>query len=62
MYRKATLQDGERVYALICDMEQTQLPFQRFSAIYQRQVEDRAYYALVREESGGGPGRTEPAL
>lgn len=52
MYRKATLQDGERVYALICDMEQTRLPFQRFSAIYQRQVEDRAYYALVREEAG----------
>lgn len=50
MYRKATMQDCESIYALLCDMEQTQLPFQRFSAIYARQLENQNYYALVRAE------------
>lgn len=52
MDRKATLQDCEAVYALLCDMEQTQLPFQRFAAIYERQLKNQDYYALVREEAG----------
>ncbi len=50
MYRKATMQDCESIYALLCDMEQTQLPFQRFSTIYARQLENQSYYALVRAE------------
>lgn len=50
MYRKATMQDCESIYALLCDMEQTQLPFQRFSTIYKRQLENQNYYALVRAE------------
>lgn len=50
MYRKATMQDCESIYALLCDMEQTQLPFQRFSTIYARQLENQSYYALVRVE------------
>jgi len=38
LYRKGTINDCEKVYNLICEMEQKQLPFDRFSAIYQRQI------------------------
>ena len=38
MYRKATLNDCEKVYSLICDMERKQLPFDKFYSIYQEQI------------------------
>ena len=49
MYRKGTIADCEEVYNMICEMEQKQLPFDRFSAIYQRQIRDKNYYCLVCE-------------
>ncbi len=49
MYRKATLNDCEKVYSLICDMEHKQLPFDRFYTIYQQQIEDRYHYFLICE-------------
>jgi len=49
MYRKATLNDCEKVYSLICDMECKQLPLDRFYSIYQEQMNNRHYYCLVCE-------------
>jgi len=49
MYRKATLNDCEKVYHLICEMECKQLPFDRFLAIYQKQMGNRHYFCLVCE-------------
>ena len=49
MYRKATLNDCDRIYHLICDMECKQLPFHSFYSIFQGQLDDRHYYCLVCE-------------
>lgn len=49
MYRKGTINDCEKVYNLICEMEQKQLPFDRFSAIYQRQISNSHFYCLICE-------------
>lgn len=49
MYRKATINDCEKVHGLICDMECTQLPFDRFYSIYQEQINNRHYYCLICE-------------
>lgn len=50
MYRKATLNDCEKIYKLICDMECKQLPFKRFFAIYREQMNNRHYYCLIYEQ------------
>ncbi len=49
MYRKATFDDCEKVYSLICDMECKRLPFDRFYSIYQQQLSDSHYYCLICE-------------
>ena len=49
MYRKATLNDCEKVYNLICDMERKQLPLDKFCSIYREQINNRHYYCLVCE-------------
>lgn len=49
MYRKGMLKDCKGVYDLICEMESKQLPFDRFSAIFQAQICDKHYYCLVYE-------------
>ena len=49
MFRKGTINDCKEVYKLICEMEQKQLPFERFSAIYQKQINDKNFYCLVCE-------------
>ena len=50
MYRKATMDDCERIYNLICDLEGKQLPFERFSAIYREKLDSKHYYFLVCEQ------------
>lgn len=50
MYRKATLNDCEKIYKLICDMECKQLPFKRFFVIYREQMNNRHYYCLIYEQ------------
>lgn len=52
MFRKATLDDCPAVYRLICDMENKQLPYDRFSAIFEKQAESGQYYCLVCEKDG----------
>ena len=49
MYRKARLNDCEKVYSLICDMECKQLPFDKLCSIYQGQINNEHYYCLVCE-------------
>ncbi len=49
LYRKAGAGDCRAVYGLICDLEHRELPYRRFSAIYQRQLADSRYYCLVGE-------------
>lgn len=47
MYRKGILADCRGVYELICQLEQKELPFERFSEIFSSQVNDARYYCLV---------------
>lgn len=49
MYRKVTLNDCEKVYQLICDMENKMLPFERFLEIFREQISNRYYYCLIYE-------------
>lgn len=50
MYRKSTLDDCEKIYNLICDMECKQLPFERFSEIYRKQLDSRHYYCIICQQ------------
>ena len=52
MYRKATCDDCEQIYALICDMENRELQFDRFKDIYNNQLHSSDYYCIVREQDG----------
>lgn len=52
MYRKGTEKDCKAVYGLICALEDSTLPFTRFSDIYREQLRDRRYFCLVWEEGG----------
>ena len=49
MFRKATINDSDRIYHLICDLEQEELPYRRFQEIFQRQLNDSRYCCLVLE-------------
>ncbi len=49
MFRKASINDCKKVYDLICDLENKQLPYDRFYAIFQNQLSSRNYYCLVCE-------------
>lgn len=50
MYRKATADDCRIVYDLICDMENTALDYEKFSAIFRAQCENENYYCLICEK------------
>ena len=52
MYRKATINDCEKVYDLICKLECKKLPYDRFSAIYEKQINNERYYCLLYEQDG----------
>jgi len=52
MYRKATINDCEKVYDLICELECKKLPYDRFSAIYEKQISNERYYCLLCEQDG----------
>lgn len=48
-YRKAQLDDCGAVYDLMCQLEQTELPFDKFSEIYSEQTANKNYYCLLCE-------------
>lgn len=52
MIRRAVHSDCEAIYALICSLEATQLPFQEFCSIFHAQQTDDHYDFLVYEEGG----------
>ena len=52
MYRKATVNDCEKVYELICGMESKRLPYDEFAAIFKAQSDNERYYCLVCEDGG----------
>lgn len=52
MICKAEKADVKRVYELICDMEQSTLPYGEFERIFLAQLEDEAYYCLVCRREG----------
>lgn len=52
MICKAEKADVKRVYELICDMEQSTLPYGEFERIFLAQLEDGAYYCLVCRREG----------
>lgn len=52
MYRKATMEDCKAVYALICDLECKQLPYDSFAEIFAEQVADSRFYCLLCEREG----------
>lgn len=66
LIRRGGPEDLEAVYELICGMEQTRLPFERFSAIYLDRLERPGEVFLVAQESGAVTGalhlRMEPQL
>lgn len=52
LIREATSVDCQVVYDLICEMEETELPFKAFRCIYFKQITNPRYECLVYEESG----------
>ncbi len=50
VYRKSALGDCRAIYALICDMENKELPYDKFEKIYNNQINDSHYYCLVCEQ------------
>lgn len=51
-YRKSSLEDCKAIYSLICDMENKELSYDKFCAIYRDQISDCHYYCLVCEKDG----------
>lgn len=48
--RKGNLEDCKAIYSLICDMENRELSYDRFFAIYRDQISGGHYYCLVCEQ------------
>lgn len=51
----ATLTDVQRVWELICILEDTALPFEEFERIYCEQLESDRYRCLLAREAAGAP-------
>ena len=51
MYRKATQEDCKSVYRLMCGLECKELPYDKFSSIFNHQVQDEHYYSLLYVEN-----------
>ena len=52
MFRKATMNDWEAVYQLICDLEKTEFPKEKFREIFHEQLHKESCYCLVCEREG----------
>lgn len=47
MFRFSTAADCEQIYKLICQLENTILPYEEFKSVYLEQLEDRRYYSYI---------------
>jgi PhnO protein len=45
--RNATLSDLHRIYELICELEQNEMPFQQFEQIYSHNINDENVHYIV---------------
>ncbi len=52
MLRKSTEADCRQIYAMMCDMENKELPYDKFETIYKEQLGDDDRYCLIFEEDG----------
>ena len=52
MFQKAQAEDCRTVYELICDMEQKELPYDRFHKIFLGQLARPDFYCLLLKEEG----------
>ncbi|MBM6828091.1 GNAT family N-acetyltransferase [Anaerotignum lactatifermentans] len=52
MFQKAQAEDCRAVYKLICDMEQKELPYDRFHNIFLGQLARPDFYCLLLKEEG----------
>lgn len=52
LYRRASLIDCEKVYSLICELEERELPFERFQGIFREQLSSKNWYCLIAEKDG----------
>ena len=50
-YRKSILDDCEKIYSLVCNLENKELPFDKFQKIYCEQVSNKNYYCIVAESN-----------
>lgn len=47
MFRFNTAADCEQIYELICQLENTMLPYEDFKSIYLEQQKDKRYYSYI---------------
>lgn len=52
LIREGTSVDCQAIYDLICDMEETELPYKPFRCMYLKQVTNPRYECLVYERAG----------
>jgi hypothetical protein len=52
LIREGTSVDCQAIYDLICDMEETELPYKPFRCMYLKQVANPRYECLVYERAG----------
>ena len=50
LYRKAALQDCAKVHSLICELEERELPFEKFQQIFCEQLNSKHHYCLIAEK------------
>ncbi len=51
-FRQASAGDCRAVWELICDMEQTELPYDAFSDVFERQRANPQFYCLLADATG----------
>ena len=49
--RKSVLDDCEKIYFLACNLENRELPFDKFQKIYREQVSNENNYCIVAEHN-----------
>ena len=50
-FRKSVLDDCEKIYFLACNLENRELPFDKFQKIYREQVSNENNYCIVAEHN-----------
>ncbi len=51
MFRLSTAADCRQIYELVCQLENTVLPYEAFNSVYSEQLQDRRYFSYIYEEN-----------